>query len=322
MTTRKIKGVTLPVCPLSLGTWAFGGDSWWGKQEDRDSAAAMDAAISNGISLIDTAPIYGRGRSEKLIGDFLAKRKLRAKIILATKLGLSWQGPNILYDLTRKRMLEELDESRSRLRTDYFDLYQVHWPDPNTPIGETAETMHKFYDQGIIKAIGVSNYSVSQMQEFMKHSPLHCLQPEYSMFRRGIEGEIVPFCIKNKIAIIAYAPLYSGILTGKFYFDNQPVPNDTNRRMKRKDLEEPLFSINKDALSQLKDIASAYKKTLSQLVINWNFSQKGITSAIAGMRNLKQVQDNVGSLNWSISVGDMQKINQILFQREHKIKAL
>ena len=320
MEYRKIEGITQCIPPLSLGTWVFGGDSWWGKQDDRDSIVAMDTAISDGITLIDTAPVYGRGRSEKIIGDFLVKKKLRAKIILATKLGLSWQGPKILHNLTRKRMLEEFDESRLRLRTDYFDLYQVHWPDQNTPIGETAETMRKFYEKGIIKSIGVSNYSVSQMKEFMNYSPLHCLQPEYSMFKRCIEDEIVPFCQEHKISIITYAPLYSGLLTGKFYLDNLPVPDDTNRRMKKKELEEPLFSINKDTLSQLKEIASGYKKTLSQLVINWNFSQKGITSAIVGTRNLKQVQDNLGSLNWSISDADMQKINQILSQREHKIR--
>ncbi|MBU1112790.1 MAG: aldo/keto reductase, partial [Candidatus Omnitrophica bacterium] len=149
MDYRKIEGVSQGILPLSLGTWSFGGDSWWGKQDDRDSSQVLSSAIDKGLALIDTAPIYGRGRSERVIGDFLTKRKLRSKVILATKLGLIWQGPKILHNLKKKRMLEELDESRSRLRTDYFDLYQVHWPDPNTPIGETAEVMHQLYDKGV-----------------------------------------------------------------------------------------------------------------------------------------------------------------------------
>ena len=276
----------LNVSKIILGTWAFGGDTWWGKQDDKDSSETLQGAIDHGINTIDTAPVYGRGRSERIIGAFLRKRNLRQKVILATKTGLSWQGHKILHNLSKKRMLEEIDESRRRLETDYFDLYQVHWPDPGTPVGGTAETMYKFYQTGIIKAIGVSNYSVEQMEEFRKYCPLHSLQPPYSMFDRKIEKDIVPFCMENNIAIITYAPLYSGILTGKFFFDNIPVPDDTNRKMKKKDFQEPRLSINKATLSQLKAIASQYKKTLTHLVINWNFSQKGITSSIAGMRNL------------------------------------
>jgi len=155
----------------------------------------------------------------------------------------------------------------------------------------------------------------------MKYCPLHCLQPEYSLFKRDIEGDLVSFCLKNNIAIISYASLYSGLLTGKFYFNQPPIPNDTNRRMKRKDLEEPDYSINKETLTQLKDIASTYQKSLTQLAINWNFNQKGITSSIVGMRNLKQVKDNLGSLGWEISDKHMQEIDQILKKRQERIQS-
>ncbi|MBP7087997.1 MAG: aldo/keto reductase [Candidatus Omnitrophica bacterium] len=322
MDYRRIRNIDLPISPLCLGTWAFGGDSWWGKQEDKDSVAVLDAVIKEGITIIDTAPVYGRGRSERIIGDYLKKRKIRNKVVLATKLGLSWEGAKILHNLTKKRMLEEVDESRKRLGTDYFDLYQVHWIDPDTSIKDTAEVMFGFLKKGITKAVGVSNFSLKELKDFIKYCPLHCLQPQYSMFVRDIEEEMILFCRENDIAIISYAPLYSGLLTGKFFFDKVKVPDDTNRKLKKKDLQEPRFSINKDILKQLREIASKYNKTLTQLVINWNFSQEGITSAIVGMRNISQVKDNLGSLGWNISSADLQKIDEILQERLVKIKAV
>ena len=300
---------------VMFGTWAFGGDTWWGKQEDADSLAALSEAIDKGVNSIDTAPVYGRGRSERLIGAYIRKRKIRDTIILATKVGLNWQGARIYHDLSRQRMLEEFDQSRQRLDTDYFDLYQVHWPDPDTPIAQTAAFMNDLYQKQAIKSIGVSNYSLSQIKEFMRYSPLHCLQPEYSMFNRSIEAAIVPFCLANNISIISYAPLYSGLLSGKFFLDNVCVPSDKNRKMKRKHFQEPLFSINKAALLDLKILADFYGKSLSQLAINWNFSQAGITAAIVGMRNVQQVRDNLGSCGWKLSAGDNEKIQNILKQR-------
>lgn len=320
MEYRKLGGSSLEVSAICLGTWAFGGGKWWGKQEDKDSVETLDLAVSKGVTTIDTAPVYGWGRSERVIGAFIKKRKKREKVVLATKLGLSQQGPQILYNLKKQRMLQELDESRQRLQTDYFDLYQVHWPDPDTSIGEVAEVMHSFYQNGLIKAVGVSNYSVEQMQEFVKYCPLHSCQPQYSMFVRDIENDIVPFCLDKKIAVITYAPLYSGILTGKFFFGDAKIPDDINRNMKRKDLEEPRLSINKEALTKLRKIASFYGRTLAQLVINWNFNQKGITSAIVGARKISQLEDNLGSVGWKISKEDMEKIDNILKEREAEIK--
>ncbi len=322
MDQRKINNVDLPISPVTLGTWAFGGDVWWGPQEDKNSTEVLDLAIKEGITMIDTAPVYGRGRSEKVIGDFLRKHKLRQKVVLATKLGLDWQGPNILHNLSQKRMLAEVDLSRKRLQTDYFDLYQVHWPDPDTPIAEIAKTMYKLKQKGVTKAVGVSNYSVEQMQKFLKHCPLDSLQPEYSMFKRDIEPEIVPFCEKNDIAIISYAPLYSGLLTGKFFLTNTDIPADRNRKLKSFHFKEPYFSINKKTLKEIEKIASSYNKTLTQLVINWNFSQSGITSSIVGSRKPEQIKENLGSMGWRLSTKDLDKVNEILGQRDKKIKAI
>ncbi len=322
MEYKKIKGIDVPISLITLGTWAFGGDAWWGPQEDLNSMRVMELALEKGVSVIDTAPIYGRGRSEKIVGDFLRTRKARSKVSLATKVGLSWQGASVFRNLKKERILEELDLSRNRLQTDYFDLYQVHWPDPDTPIAETAQVMYKLKQKGLIKAVGVSNYSVSQMVDFMKECPLDSLQPEYSMFKRDIEAEIVPFCLKNNIKIISYAPLYSGLLTGKFFLQNTPMPSDTNRQLKSKHFKEPYFSINKKTLEKLSLIASGYKKTLTQLVINWNFSQAGITSSIVGSRKPRQIEENVGSVGWSLSSCDLDKIETILSQREERIQEI
>lgn len=321
MEYRKLGSSSLEVPAICLGTWAFGGDKWWGKQEDRDSVKTLELALSRGLTTIDTAPVYGWGRSERVIGAFIKKKKAREKIVLATKLGLSRQGSRIIHNLKKQRMLEEFDESRQRLQTDYFDLYQVHWHDPDIPIGEVAEAMHGFYQKGLVKAVGVSNYSVEQMREFMKYCPLHSCQPQYSMFVRDIENDIVPFCLDKKIAVITYAPLYSGILTGKFFFGDAKIPDDINRKMKRKDLEEPRFSINKETLAKLRKIASSYERTLTQLVINWNFNQRGITSAIVGARKASQLEDNLGSVDWRISEEDIRAIEGILAQRLEKIRA-
>ncbi len=322
MEHRTLGNSGIQVSVITVGTWAFGGDVWWGRQEDRDSVAVLRSAIEEGVTTVDTAPIYGRGRSERIIGDFIQKNKLRSSIVLATKVGLSWDGPKIIHNLTKQRMLEEVDESRQRLKTDYFDLYQVHWPDPDTDIGETAALMYQLFQKGIIKAVGVSNYSLGQMKEFMNHCPLHSLQPQYSMFERSIEEEIVPFCQSRGIAIVAYAPLYSGILTGKFFFGGVPVPDDLNRRIKRKEFEEPYFSINRDTLEALRVIAQSYGRTLTQLAINWNICQPGISSAIVGTRTFAQLKDNLGSIGWCVSTQDMAKIRAILDARLSRIKAL
>lgn len=321
MEYRKLGSSELKVSALGLGTWAFGGDRWWGPQNDKDSISTLSKAIEEGINFIDTAPVYGKGHSEELIGRFLKKRGLREKIILATKLGLSWEKGKIYHNLKRERMWEEIDESRRRLQTDYIDLYQVHWPDPETSIKETAETMYEFYEKKLIKAVGVSNYSVEQMQEFMKYCPLHTLQPPYNMFRREIEREIVPFCIENNISIISYIPLHSGILTGKFFFKEVEIPDDLCRKNHR-DLKEPYYSLNKEVLKKIREIASLYSKTLTQFVLNWTYHRRGISSILVGARNIKQLEENLGAVGWCIKEDDSKEVEKILEEREKKLAEL
>lgn len=312
----------MDISAISLGTWAFGSDSWWGHQESRDSFKTIEEALHRGVNLIDTAPVYGRGHAEEVLGEFFAKNYQRDKVILATKAGLSWQERRIFHDLSEKKMLHEIDESRRRLRTDYIDLYQVHWPDPAVPIAQTAAIMQKFLSSGIIKAVGVSNFSINQIEEFMKYCPVHCVQPEFSMFKRDAKEDIIPFCVKNNIGIISYAPLYSSILTGKFFFEDVKIPGDINRKIKKPELSEPRYSINKKALSYLKELADSRGYTLTQLALSWNFNHEGITSSIVGMRKSQQVSENLSCLDFSMTAEELCSIDTILNEREASLKNL
>jgi len=313
MEYRKLGSSNLSVSCLALGTWAFGGDKWWGTQKDQDSLSTLYKAIELGVNFIDTAPVYGRGRSEEIIGKALKKKNLRDKVLLATKVGLPWEGRNIRHDLSKKSIFKEFEDSLKRLKVEVIDLYQVHWPDLETPIQETAEAMRTLYEKGRIKAIGVSNYSVEEMKEFMKHSPLHCLQPPYNMFRREIESQILPSCLQNNIGVIVYTPLHSGVLTGKFFF-GEKIPSDKIRSI-NPDLKEEKIQITREILSKLKDIASGYGKTLTELALNWVISKKGITSAIAGARKASQIEQNAGAVGWNISEEDQEKIEELLNEK-------
>src|ERR1700741_3846046 len=189
----EIKGTNLVSSRIALGTWAIGG--WmWGGTDQKESIRTIHAALDQGINLIDTAPIYGQGRSEEIVGEALRQYGRRDSIVLATKVGMDWTTGTIERTSSRERILKEFDDSLKRLQTDYVDIYQVHWPDPLVPIEETAEAMRTLYEQGKIRAIGVSNFSVQQMERFRQVAPLHVLQAPYNLFERGIEQDVLPYC--------------------------------------------------------------------------------------------------------------------------------
>ena len=202
----------LKVSRVALGTWAMGG--WmWGGTDQRESVATIHAALHQGINLIDTAPVYGFGVSEEIVGSALAG--MRSQAVIATKTGLEWRNGKVYRNATRARIMQEIDESLRRLRTDYIDIYQVHWPDPLVPVEETAEAMRLLYEQGKIRAIGVSNFSVAEMQRFRQVAPLHVLQPPYNLFERAIDAEVLPYCRANNIVTLGYGALCRGLLSGR-----------------------------------------------------------------------------------------------------------
>src|SRR5712672_416356 len=214
MELADIPGTSLKVSPVAIGTWAIGG--WmWGGTDAAQSILTIRAALEHGINIIDTAPAYGFGRSEEIVGKAIAEAGLRSRVVIATKTGLEWERGRVFRNASRARIIQEVEDSLRRLRTDHIDIYQVHWPDPLVTIEETAEAMLTLLEQGKIRAIGVSNFSVLQMERFRRVARLHVLQPPYNLFERGIEADILPYCRKNKISTFGYGALCRGLLSGR-----------------------------------------------------------------------------------------------------------
>src|ERR1700731_3931374 len=262
-----IPGTSLKVSPVAIGTWAIGGGMWGGTDE-AESIATIQAAFEHGINIVDTAPVYGFGRSEEIVGKAIAQARLRSDVLIATKAGLQWDGGKVSRNASRARIMREVEESLRRLRTDYIDIYQVHWPDPLVTIEETAEAMHTLFEQGKIRAVGVSNFSVLQMERFRQVSPLHVLQPPYNLFERGIDTDILPYCRKNKIATFGYGALCRGLLAGGMR-PNSKFSGDDLRRTDPK-FQQPRFAQYLAAVAGLDRLAQEhYGKRVIHLAIRW-----------------------------------------------------
>jgi aryl-alcohol dehydrogenase-like predicted oxidoreductase len=304
-----IPDTELRVSRVALGTWAMGG--WmWGGTDKREAVATIRAALDQGINLIDTAPVYGFGVSEEIVGQAVAAAGLRAQAVIATKVGLEWRAGKVYRNATRGRIMREIDESLRRLRTDYIDIYQVHWPDPLVPIEETAEAMRTLYDQGKIRAIGVSNFSVEQMERFRKVAPLHVLQPPYNLFERAIEGEILPYCRANNIATFGYGALCRGLLSGRMRADTT-FEGDDLRRLDPK-FQPPRYAQYLTAVGQLDQLAQDfYQRRVIELAVRWMLDQ-GISVALWGARHPDQLQAALGVAGWSLGAATRARIDRIL----------
>src|ERR1700704_1156187 len=286
-----IPGTQLRVARVGLGTWAMGG--WmWGGTDERESVATIRAALEQGINLIDTAPVYGFGVSEEMVGQALGTAGLRAQAVIASKVGLEWRDGKVYRNATRDRIMREIDESLRRLRTDHIDIYQVHWPDPLVPIEETAEAMRTLYDQGKIRAIGVSNFSVAQMERFRGVAPLHVLQSPYNLFERAIEAEILPYCRTNNIATLGYGALCRGLLSGRMRGDTTFEGDDLRRNDPK--FQPPRFAQYLTAVRKLDELAQAhFQRRVIQLAVRWMLDQ-GISVALWGGRHPDQLQAALG----------------------------
>ena len=316
MLYRRLGDSDLEVSVIGLGTWVMGG-VWWAEPEDEQSIEAIKVSIEGGINLIDTAPAYGYGRAERIVGK--AIKGIREKVIIATKCGLAWdEKGNIFNNLKRESLLKEIDASLERLGVDFIDLYQVHWPDPNTPIKETFETLEEIRQVGKIRYIGVSNYNVEQMEEARKYAKIVSLQPPYSLFNRGIEKEILPYCRKNNIGILAYSPMERGILTGKFHLDGVEPPDDLRRN--HPTLAPEAFEPTKRCLLKLKEIADEKGCTLGALAVAWVIHQDGVTTALVGARNPKQAKENLQSADVNLSQKDLDRIEEIIKDWEEEMR--
>jgi aryl-alcohol dehydrogenase-like predicted oxidoreductase len=304
-----IPGTQLRVSRVALGTWAMGGWMWGGTDESA-AVATIRAAIDQGISLIDTAPVYGFGVSEEIVGQALAVAGLRARTVIATKVGLEWRDGKIYRNASRARIMQEIDDSLRRLRTDYIDIYQVHWPDPLVPIEETAEAMRTLYQHGKIRAIGVSNFSVAQMEAFRRVAPLHVLQSPYNLFERAIEAHILPYCRANNIATLGYGALCRGLLSGRMRPDTT-FQGDDLRRIDPK-FQPPRFAQYLNAVRRLDELAQrSFNRRVIQLAVRWMLDQ-GISVALWGARRPDQVAAALGVADWSLDGADRALIERIV----------
>jgi aryl-alcohol dehydrogenase-like predicted oxidoreductase len=304
-----IPGTPLQVSPVAIGTWAIGG--WmWGGTDEAESVATIRAALDHGINVIDTAPAYGFGRSEEIVGKAIAQGRLRDKVVIATKVGLDWKDGQVFRNADRGRIMREVEDSLRRLRTDYIDVYQVHWPDPLVAIEEIAATMQSLFKQGKIRAIGVSNFSVDQMERFRSVAPLHVLQSPYNLFERGIESDLLPYCRKNNIAVFGYGALCRGLLSGRMRSETA-FHGDDLRGADPKFLQ-PRFAQYLSAVQRLDRLAQkVFGKHVIELAVRWILDQ-GITTALWGARHPEQLEPVDKVTGWELDISTKAEIDRIL----------
>ena len=300
----------LRVSRIALGTWAIGGWMWGGTNED-ESIRTIHAALDRGINLIDTAPVYGFGRSEEIVGTALVQNGRRKQAIIATKVGLAWKDGNPYRDASKGRIVREVEDSLRRLQTDVIDIYQVHWPDPNTPIEETAEAMAALYRGGKIRAIGVSNFSPAQMDTFRAVAPLHTAQPPYNLFERGIEKAVLPYCRSNGITTLVYGSLSRGLLSGRMNAETR-FPADDLRSNDPK-FQMPRFRQYIAAVEKLDRFAQDnYGKRVIHLALRWLLDRPGVGVALWGARRPDQLAPATDVMGWHIDDSAMAEIDRIL----------
>jgi len=304
-----IAHVEKKVSRIGLGTWAIGG--WmWGGTDEQIALNALLKGFDMGITLVDTAPVYGFGKSEELVGKAVKLFGKREQIVIATKVGLSWQNKTISRNSSRKRILQEIEDSLTRLQVDYIDLYQVHWPDLTTPFSETASALKELLDAGKIHAIGVSNFTPQQMDEFRKFAPLHANQPPFNLFEREAERTVLSYCLEHQIATLGYGSLCRGLLSGKIQKETH-FQGDDVRKIDPK-FQEPRFADYLTCVERLKNWAmKKHQRSLLSLAVRWSLD-KGINTALWGVRKPEQLHDMNEVWGWKLSQSDFQEIDQIL----------
>jgi aryl-alcohol dehydrogenase-like predicted oxidoreductase len=296
---------------IGLGTWAIGG--WlWGGQDDSASVATIREAVDRGISLIDTAPVYGFGRSEEVVGRAIAEGGLRDRVVLATKAALEWSDDETIWrNASASRIHEEIDASLRRLRTDHVDVYQVHWPDPETPIEETARAMEDLFRAGKIRAVGVSNFSPEEMKAFREAAPLHACQPPYNLSERGVEDDVLPACRRLGVSTLCYGALCRGLLSGAMSRE-RTFTGDDLRQMDPKFRGER-FDQYLAAVRALEDLArERFGKSVLELALRWLLDRPGVTVALWGARRPDQLDPVEGVLGWSLDDEAMRAVDEIL----------
>ena len=305
----RVRGTSIDVSRVGLGTWAIGGLLWGGTQES-DALRTIAAALDRGITLIDTAPIYGFGASEQIVGKALAEQGRRSSTVIATKLGLSWHQDKVFRDTRARRIHAEVEDSLRRLRTDYIDIYQVHWPDVHTPAEETASALVRLLEEGKIRAIGVSNYDPDQLHAFARVAPLHAVQPPYNIFEREIESDVLPACRALGVSTLMYGALCRGLLSGRMRHDSV-FKGDDIRKLDPK-FRDPRYAQYLKAVAQLEGFAAALGKSVLQLAVRWVLDRPDSDVALWGARTPEQLEPVDGVMGWSLDHASMDTISNMV----------
>jgi len=307
METIRIPGIDTPVSRIGLGTWAIGG--WmWGGTDDLASIETIRKALSSGINLIDTAPVYGFGHSEEVVGRALEGR--RSQAVIATKVALEWPDGKPRRNASAARIRTEIEDSLRRLRTDHIDLYQVHWPDPSVPAEETAGELEKLRREGKILSIGVSNYDIDQMDAFRASAPLSVVQSPYNLFERAIDADVLPYARNSGLTVLAYGALCRGLLSGRMRADTSFSGDDL--RQSDPKFRPPRYHQYLAAASALQRFAAdRFGKSLLALAVRWILDQ-GPTVALWGARRPDQIVGLDAALGWQLSAQDRAAIDGLL----------
>jgi aryl-alcohol dehydrogenase-like predicted oxidoreductase len=298
----------LQVSVIAFGTWSFGGD--WGAFDADEAKKTVGRALDLGITFFDTAQAYGFGASERFLADALWSRVPRDRVVVATKGGLRKDGDTLHRDASARWLREGVDSSLGNLRTDYIDLYQVHWPDPKTPVEETGRVLADLVREGKIRHAGVSNYSPQQMTELAQHGPVETDQPPYHMFHRDIEAEILPYAERNDIGVLVYGPLAHGVLSGTMTPQTTFPAGDW--RGSSADFKGEKLARDLEVVDRLKQYAAAHEITLPQLAIAWAISNRAVDVAIVGARHPDHLNDPAAAADIRLGSTDRDEIDEIL----------
>jgi len=322
MQKRQLGKTDMRLTTVGLGTWAMGGpwEYGWGPQDDEEAIAAILEALNQGINWIDTAPAYGLGHSEELVGRAL--RQTSHKPYIATKCGILWnEKKEKVVHLKRDSIRRECHDNLRRLGVEQIDLYQMHWPDPDPDIEEAWEEMARLQKEGKVRYLGVSNFSVPQMERVASIHPISSLQPPYSMLRREVERELLGYCARHNIGVVAYSPMQRGLLTGKFSPERLAALAPDDHRRRSPEFQEPQFTATLELVEGLKRIAERHDRTVAQLAVSWVLRRPEVTAAIVGARRPGQIAETAPASDWNLGKEDIEEMEKLLAAREEKLAA-
>ena len=314
MEKRKFGTTGMEITPIGFGSWAIGGENWshgWGPQDNNKAVEAIERALELGINWIDTAAVYGLGHSEKLVAKAL--EGIAEKPYIFTKCSLVWDNErNISNSLKRDSIWRECESSLMRLKTDSIDLFQIHWPSPDEDIEEGWRAMAELKEEGLVKHIGVSNFNAEQMKRAQSIAPVESLQPPYSMLRRGIEQEILPFCMEHDIGVIVYSPMLCGMLSGAMTRERALNLPESDWRRNNKEFQEPRLGHNLELVELLRTIGEKHGASPGEVAIAWTLHHPGVTAAIVGGRSAEQVEDTIGAAKLRLAREEIDAVEECL----------